>query len=255
MPRASQTWHPARCAASNDGAEWLQGFIQGHRADAVRILDLAHAVQSVGEIALLAQSAGVTLPPPWLPEQLHERKQEGPRGVLKEVQRRRELTASEEMAEKVAYLGKREGPMQYPQYQADGWPMRSGIAESGNTLVVPARLKGVGMPWARPQVHAMLALRTTVCRERWSQDWHVVRMGWQTSRMQQFRTRSQAALARASQRLQSTFWSFPLPFILACFPSPPPPSTGPRGRTEGQKRWGRQTFSPRAILDGRSVKG
>jgi hypothetical protein len=174
--------------------------------------------------------------------------------VLQEVRRLSELAPGEEMAEKVAYLCKREGQMQYQQYQADGWPIGSGIAESGNKLVVQAPLKGPGMHWDRTQVNAMLALRITLCSERWTQDWQVVRASWRTSRRERFRTRSQAALAKATLRLQQTFWRLPLPLILACFPSPPPTSTAPSGRTEGQKRWGRQTFSQRAIQDGRSAK-
>jgi len=240
--------------ALGDGAEWLQGFVQGHRADAVRILDFAHAAQYVSEIGILAQSAGVTLPPTWLTEQLHQLKQEGPTGVLKEVQRLSELAPGEEMAEKVAYLCKRQGQMQYQQYQADGWPIGSGIAESGNKLVVQARLKGAGMHWARLQVNAMLALRTTLCSDRWTQDWYVVRAGWRMRRLQHFRLRSQVALAKASLRLQQTFLRFPLPLVLACFPLPPPTPAAPKGRTEGQKRWGRQTFSPRAIQEGRYAK-
>lgn len=31
--------------AVQDGAEWLQGFVDGHRQDAVRILDFAHAAE------------------------------------------------------------------------------------------------------------------------------------------------------------------------------------------------------------------
>ena len=37
--------------AIQDGAEWIQGFVQGHRHDAVRILDFAHAASYVYESA------------------------------------------------------------------------------------------------------------------------------------------------------------------------------------------------------------
>jgi hypothetical protein len=158
------------------------------------------------------------------------------------------------MAEKVAYLCRRQEQMQYAQYQADGWPIGSGIAESGNKLVVQARLKGAGMHWERTCVNAMLVLRTTLCRDRWTQDWPIIGACWQTSRTHRFRTRSQAALTKAAGRLQQTFLRFPLPFVLACFPAPPPTSIAPKGRTEGQRRWGRQTFSQRAIQERRYAK-
>jgi hypothetical protein len=214
----------------------------------------AHAAQYIGEIGALAHEAGVCLPPAWLDEHLHALKHQGPSGVLQEVERLSALAPSEEMSEKVSYLCKREGQMQYPQYQAEGWPIGSGMAESGNKLVVQARMKEAGMHWDRRRVNAMLALRITLCSERWRQDWPVVRAEWHTQRLRRYHTRSQAALTKASRRLQQSISRLPLPFLLACFPSPAPPPPALKGRTEGQKRWGRQTFSQRAILDGRYAK-
>jgi len=43
--------------------------------------------------------------------------------------------------------------------------------ESGNKLVVEARLKGSGMHWAEHHVNPMLALRNIVCSRRWKEDW------------------------------------------------------------------------------------
>ena len=33
--------------AIQDGAQWIQGFVPGHRSDALRMLDLAHAASYV----------------------------------------------------------------------------------------------------------------------------------------------------------------------------------------------------------------
>lgn len=234
--------------AINDGAEWIPGFVQGHRADALRILDFAHAAQYVHEIGQLAQSAGIELAPTWFAEQAHALKQQGPAGVLSEVQRLRDLTKSEAINEKVAYLRKREAQMQYPQYQADGWPIGSGMAESGNKLVVQARLKGAGMHWERLNVNPMLALRTTLCSDRWQEGWKLIRAGWYTRRTQRMEARREAALARATARLRHTLVQLPLPLLLALFPPlPPKPPDAPTGRTEAQKRWGRHTFSSRRL--------
>ena len=61
--------------------------------------------------------------------------------------------------------------MQYPQFQAQGWPIGSGIVESGNKLVVETRLKGSGMHWAEENVNPMLAVRNVLCSGRWREDW------------------------------------------------------------------------------------
>ena len=71
----------------------------------------------------------------------------------------------------LAYLEKREAQMQYPAFQAQGWPIGSGVVESANKLVVEARLKGGGMHWARPNVNPVLGLWNIVCSGRWAEEW------------------------------------------------------------------------------------
>ena len=61
--------------------------------------------------------------------------------------------------------------MRYPAFLAAGWPIGDGAIESGNKLVVKARLKGSGMHWAPPHVDPMLALRNIVCNDRWDKAW------------------------------------------------------------------------------------
>jgi hypothetical protein len=51
--------------AIQDGAEWIQGFVSGHRSDAVRILDFAHAAGYVSQIADKLREAGGHLPAKW----------------------------------------------------------------------------------------------------------------------------------------------------------------------------------------------
>jgi hypothetical protein len=70
-------------------------------------------------------------------------------------------------------------------YQARGYPVASGSAESANKLIVECRLKGVGMDWARPNVNPMVARRTITCDERWQEAWlyiaqHVWHHHWQS---------------------------------------------------------------------------
>jgi hypothetical protein len=48
--------------AIQDGAEWIQDFVQGHRHDALRILDFAHAASYFSEIADKVRDGGGHLP-------------------------------------------------------------------------------------------------------------------------------------------------------------------------------------------------
>lgn len=161
-------------AAVMDGAEWLQGFVAYHRADARRILDFPHAAEYVSKIGQAAYGADTPELAAWLPTQLHELKHSGPAPVLAELRR---LTQTHPAAhslglpEALAYLEKRQAQMQYPTFQAQGWPIGSGAVESANKLVVEDRLKGAGMHWAPEHVNPMLALRNTVCNDRWAEIW------------------------------------------------------------------------------------
>jgi hypothetical protein len=77
---------------------------------------------------------------------------------------------SQAISSNLAYLEKRKQQTQYPLFQAQGWPIGSGSVESGNKLVVAARLKGSGMHWAKVQVNPLLALRNIICSDRWKEE-------------------------------------------------------------------------------------
>jgi hypothetical protein len=155
-----------------DGAEWLQGFVDFHRRDALRILDFPHGAGYVGKIGQVVYGEGTPEQHSWLNTQLHRLKHDGPRDVLDDL-RAVHLAHSDctEVSEALAYLEKREAQLHYPTFRAAGWPIGSGMVESGNKLVVEARLKGSGMHWARCYVDPMLALRNIVCNDRWNEAW------------------------------------------------------------------------------------
>jgi hypothetical protein len=185
--------------AVQDGAEWLQGLVDYHRADAVRILDFAHAAEYINEIGQAVQAAGGRLPAGWLEGVLHRLKHQGPERVLTHLAWLAARYPSPLMQEKLTYLQKREAHMQYPTYQAAGWPIGSGSVESANKLVVEARLKGAGMRWHRQNVNPMLVLRNAVCNRQWKQAWATAVAHRQALRIQRRQAKSQ-------QRLDRAFW-------------------------------------------------
>jgi len=160
----------SQVVAITDGAVWEQGFIDYHRDDAARVLDFPHAAEYVAQVGGAVSGEGTDTTKEWLREQLHTLKHEGPVDVLSElrtlVQDHPELPA---LSESLTYLEKREAQMQYPLYLARGWPIGSGAVESGNKVVVEARLKGAGMHWALDNVNPMLALRNALCNARWAE--------------------------------------------------------------------------------------
>jgi len=159
-------------AAIMDGAEWEQGFADYHCPHAIRILDFPHAAEHVNLIGEALYGEHTPQSQTWLSEHLHRLKHEGPDELLLEFQQlQQDHPEQEAIARNLVYLEKRRAQLQYPQFQAQGWPIGSGIVESGNKLVVEARLKGSGMHWSEEHVNPMLALRNVICSDRWKQEW------------------------------------------------------------------------------------
>jgi hypothetical protein len=203
------------CAVT-DGADWIQGFIDLHRSDAVRILDFPHAAEHLNLLLEALQQAGMTLPPKAFDRSLHILKHRGPGLLLRCYERLpTALKELEPVQKQVQYFRKRLSLMQYPQYQQDGWPIGSGMVESANKVVVQARLKGAGMHWAPAHVNPMLALRTAVCSERWQE-------AWQESIAQHHAERQTKRKLLATARFQSLISSWLLLLLRLRPPTPKP---------------------------------
>ena len=220
----------AQVAAVIDGAEWLQDCVDYHRPDATRILDFSHATGYISKIGQATYGADTPELTAWLTKQRHELKHTGPDSVLSEL---RHLVATHTAAqtlalpEALAYLEKRRAQIQYPTFQAQGWPIGSGAVESANKLVVEARLKGAGMHWAPAHVNPMLALRNIVCNDRWAETWPHIEARLRLQARQEQAVRRQR---RQQRRLATESQLPPPPQTLP--PSPPvilspPPTTQP----------------------------
>ncbi|SRR6266404_2778478 len=155
-----------KVCAVTDGAEWEQKFIDYHRADAVRILDFAHAASNVAAPARVILGEDSPEFELWFNNQRHALKNGQHQRVMGNL-RRLEKKARERGRRKklevlrgtLSYLEKRRDMIRYDEFQALGYPIGSGCVESANKLVVESRMKQAGMRWARQNVDPMLALR------------------------------------------------------------------------------------------------
>ena len=244
-------------AAVTDGAEWVQGLIDRHRPDAVRILDFPHAAQRLTPIAQAVWGAQSEAATRWVAEQTKRLKEHGPAELLTAITALLEAhPEAEGLAEHVGYLQKREAQMQYPAYRAQGLPIGSGPVESANKLVVEARLKGAGMHWERAHVDPMLALRNAVCNDRWAEAWEQIARGLREQA-------GQRQVARRGQRAQAAAAAA---VVAPAAPAAPageekPAAAGKRGPAAGDagrrpaadhpwRRFhiGRATDPPRAVM-------
>jgi hypothetical protein len=164
-------------AAVADGSVWIQGVVDLHRPDAVRILDFAHTLEHLNAAAQACFGEGSPAAVGWLDQQATELKHGDPDAVLRAVRLLPVGRAPDPAAAAVArdqtlgYLTARRVQIAYAHFRRQGLPIGSGMVESGHKRVVQARLKGAGMRWQRANVNAMLALRCAVCNDRWDQAW------------------------------------------------------------------------------------
>lgn len=187
-------------AAVMDGADWEQSFVDFHCPGATRILDFAHAAQHLNQIGEYVHGEHTPESQAWLKERLHRLKHEGPDQLLIEFEKlQRKHPTAEAISSNLAYLKKRKAQMQYPLFQTQGWPIGSGMVESGNKLVVQARLKGAGMHWAEEHVNPMLAIRNILCSGRWREDWPKIE-----ARLRQQTQQRRRAIHRAHHPPRST---------------------------------------------------
>jgi hypothetical protein len=208
-----------------DGAEWCQGFIDHQRHDAVRILDFAHAVEHLGQVAQACFGPGTSAASEWLGQQAHALRHGGEEKVLTRLAALTTTGAAQAREAACAthtYLATRREQIRYQTFAAAGYPIGSGCVESANKLVVEARLKGSGMHWSREAVNPMLALRTLLANGRWDAEWLLL---WDAWRQQ---ARERAATQRAMRRPQHTVVLAPVPPPAPVRPDPPPSRRGTR---------------------------
>jgi hypothetical protein len=213
----------------SDGAEWIQGFVDFHRPDAVRILDFPHALGYVAQAGQAVYGEGAAAFTLWFTTQRQTLQHGDPEEVLHALQQlaanaqqRKAAAALATVRESLGYLEKRRAMLAYAWCDARGYPIGSGRVESANKLVVERRLKGAGMPWAWVHVNPMVALRAMACSDRWQEAWpqiaqRVQQQAWQARRQRQVSRRQ----AKASVPLSS----LPSPPSLALSTAPAVGST------------------------------
>jgi hypothetical protein len=188
------------CAVT-DGSLWIQGFLDYHRPDAVRILDQPHALEYVATIGKALCGDDASAFTTWYTRQKQRLSTEAPEGILAQMRATAGEDPSEVVEDRLAYLEKRCQQMHYAEFVAQGYPIGDGSVESANKLVVEARLKGTGMRWEEGNVDKMLVLRNLACNDRWGEGWAEVEAEQQATsrRKREARSGKKAMMCRADE--------------------------------------------------------
>lgn len=171
LTRRGVSSHPGPIVAITDGAVWIQELLDLQYPQAVRILDIMHAIAFLADAAKAAFGPGTAETSEWLAVQRHTLRRGDAGQVLAALTA---LPAGDTRDTAIHYLSMRQAMLDYARCDAAGWPVGSGTVESANKLVIEARLKGAGMQWSRPNVNPMLALRTVDTNGRWAEAWPAI---------------------------------------------------------------------------------
>jgi len=166
-----------------DGASWIDTIVGEHFACHTRIIDFYHVDERLGEVAkalypvqerkrkrladrlesqLYQGKVGTIIR--WME---HKAQRLGPPRDIDPPDHPRRV-----LSENLNYLQRHQGQMDYPAYRAKGWPIGSGVTESGVKLF-NKRVKGTEQFWNESGAEAILALRALWLSEddRWRHYW------------------------------------------------------------------------------------
>ncbi len=157
-----------------DGAEWIKTQAAEHFPDAVKVLDWPHLWRKIRDAVRAVQPGKRAARRKWRKEQYevllpllwageHEQ-------ALKHLQCLFATVGEVPPAleDAIRYLQTQHDWIgNYEQWQAQGYPVGSGLVERAVAIVINARMKKRGMRWKRANATAVVALRVQQINANW----------------------------------------------------------------------------------------
>jgi hypothetical protein len=163
-----------------DGGSGLDEFLRANfnRPDLVLILDFYHAASYLEELARALHPDDEGKAGQQAEHWCRLLKEEGGAATLAVLRNwewpaRPSPALREQRGQVEGYFENNLGRMEYPEYQAEGWQIGSGVVESACKTVVGQRLKGAGMRWGEAGAHAVCHARALYRSEKgqWQAFW------------------------------------------------------------------------------------
>lgn len=168
-----------RVVAVNDGAAWIQSFIDYHCPQAIRVIDFAHSQGYLAQIGRAIYGSETPEFSHWFAKMSKQLGTKPPQRTLNDLRflqsQHPDNPQAAEIEQAIRYLEKRQEMIDYPHFRRERVPIGSGVVESGHKVVVQRRLKQAGMRWAEANINPMLALRMGICNRIWATTWETIR--------------------------------------------------------------------------------
>jgi hypothetical protein len=164
--------------AVQDGAQWIQSFVDYHCPQATRVLDFAHAQGYVATVGRAIYGAETDAFRQWYGQTSKELGRQPPQRTIRQLRLLQRQHPDHPEAETIElairYLEKREAMIDYPRFRRQQIPIGSGNVESAHKVVMHQRMKQAGMRWAEKNINPMLTLRVALCNETWQATWQKI---------------------------------------------------------------------------------
>ena len=164
--------------AVQDGALWIQSFIDYHCPQAVRVIDFAHALEYVAAVGRAIHGAETEAFQRWFARMSKQLGRQPPQRTVNELwllyRQHPDHPEGEAIELAIRYLEKRLPMIDYPRFRRQQIPIGSGNVESGHKVVMQQRMKQAGMRWAEGNLNPMLALRIALCNQTWKTTWREI---------------------------------------------------------------------------------
>ena len=171
-----------------DGAEWIWSLKREHLPHAVEVLDFYHARDHLHTVARALWNRDTPRRRRWVKTQTRRLLAGGVRRVLRELRcHTRSLGPPTDgapdddprkvLADNVRYFDNNASRMRYDAYRRQGYPIGSGVVESGCKHVIAQRMKiTASMSWSRGRAETLLQLRCLVRSGQWDAFWPLKRL-------------------------------------------------------------------------------
>lgn len=164
--------------AVQDGALWIQSFVDYHCPQAVRVIDFAHALEHVATVGRAIHGAETEAFQQWYRRMSKRLGRQPPQRIVNQLwflyRQHPDHPEGEAIELAIRYLEKRLRMIDYPRFRRQQIPIGSGNVESGHKVVMQKRMKQAGMRWAEESVNPMLALRVALCNQTWKTTWREI---------------------------------------------------------------------------------
>ena len=155
-----------------DGAIWVWNLAHEHFYDSRQVVDWYHATQHLASAAQVLHGEGTPAAQQWCKQHQTTLFQGHADRLAEQLREAAALQPSiaEVLRREAGYFADNQRRMQYMELREDGFPIGSGMVESG-CKQFRQRFSGPGMLWSRPGIERLLPIRAAIMSHRFDQLW------------------------------------------------------------------------------------